>query len=200
LLGGRQRLVLFASFAAGVTFVALGAKVRLSLPNITAAHEMGPVPVEPVEGGEVHTTGALYERVAAVAARYDLDPALVMALIEVESGSDPRALSPKGAQGLMQVMPETAADVGLPEAADPAANLEAGCRYLAALLDSFGGDVRLALAAYNAGPGAVHRWGNIPPYRETRVFVARVSTAYRGLVGTDLLASERIGTDAGDSN
>lgn len=195
MLGGRQRLVVLAGFAVGLMVGALGARVRLSLPSAGVLPDAGPVPVEPVESGDVGASGPLYQRVARVAVRYDLDPILVMALIDVESGSDPHALSTKGAVGLMQVLPSTAAEVGLPEAADPANNLEAGCRYFAALLDSFGGDVELALAAYNAGPGAVRRWGNVPPYRETRRFVARVRAAYQRLSGADLLVSERIGSN-----
>lgn len=124
--------------------------------------------------------------VAAVAERYGLDPALVQAVIEVESGEDASAVSSRGAQGLMQVLPETAAWLGFPESADPAVSLEAGCHYLRALLDSFGGDVELALAAYNAGPGAVRRWGRIPPYRETQVFVSRVAATYRRLTGVEM--------------
>ena len=113
--------------------------------------------------------------VAAVAERYGLDPALVQAVIEVESGEDASAVSSRGAQGLMQVLPETAAWLGFPESADPAVSLEAGCHYLRALLDSFGGDVELALAAYNAGPGAVERYGQqVPPYRETRDYVQKI--------------------------
>jgi soluble lytic murein transglycosylase-like protein len=81
--------------------------------------------------------------------------------------------------------------VGLPDAADPATNLEAGCRYLAALLESFGGDVELALAAYNAGPGAVRHWGTVPPYPETRTFIARVAATYKQLTGLDLAGATR---------
>ena len=195
MLGGRQRLVVLVGFSLGMAFGALGMRVRPSLPRVGALPETGPAPADPIESGDVGTVGPLYQQVARVAARYDLDPALVMALIEAESGSDPHALSAKGAIGLMQVLPSTAADVGLPEAADPAHNLEAGCRYLAALLDSFGGDVELSLAAYNAGPGAVRHWGNVPPYRETRRFVERVRAAYRRYGGADLMVSERIAGD-----
>jgi len=97
--------------------------------------------------------------------------------------------------GLMQILPETAAEIGYPDAADPASNLEAGCRYLAALLEGFGGDVELALAAYNAGPGAVRRWGTVPPYRETKTFVARVAAEYERLTGLDLAGATRFSYD-----
>jgi soluble lytic murein transglycosylase-like protein len=134
--------------------------------------------------------------IAAAAMRNALDPALVLAVIGAESGHDPYAVSPKGAIGLMQILPETAALMGLPEAADPASSLEAGCRYLAALLRTFGGDVELALAAYNAGPGAVRRWGGIPPYRETTAFVRRVGANYRRITGLDVGTATRYTSDA----
>lgn len=186
-------MALMGSFLAGLAAVGLLRRVHLALPSGGVSNELGTIPLSPVEIGKLHDRGPLATRVIAVAGRFGLDPALVMAVIEVESGRDPTALSPKGAVGLMQVMPETAALFGFPEPADPASNLAAGCRYLATLLDSFGGDVELALAAYNAGPGAVRRWGTIPPYRETREFVQRVAAAYRRLTGADLLTTERVG-------
>jgi len=129
--------------------------------------------------------------VIATATRWGLDPALVLAVIEAESGQLPEAVSPKGAVGLMQVLPETAALMGLPDPANPATNLDAGCGYLANLIESFGGDIELALAAYNAGPGAVRRWGGVPPFRETRAFVTRVAAAYQRLSGLDLPGARR---------
>jgi len=197
MLGRRQRLALLASFSIGVAFVYVLSESRVLLLPSAPTLDPGVLPVAPVEAGKLRDAGPLAQRVIATAGRYDLDPALVMAVIEVESGRDPTATSEKGAVGLMQVMPETAAMLGLPEAADPAANLEAGCRYLASLLDSFGGDVELALAGYNAGPGAVRRWGTIPPYRETKNFVRRVGAAYHRLTGTDLLTTARLGDAAG---
>jgi soluble lytic murein transglycosylase-like protein len=145
----------------------------------------------PLEGDPFVGASPLEQRVIATATRVGVDPALVLAIVETESGQTSDAVSSKGAVGLMQVLPETAAGVGLPDAADPATNLEAGCRYLAALLESFGGDVELALAAYNAGPGAVRRWGTVPPYRETRTFIARVGANYKQLTGLDLTGATR---------
>ena len=119
------------------------------------------------------------ETLADVAARrHGLDPALLRAVIEVESGWNPLARSPAGALGLMQLMPATARALGVTDPWDPWQNLEAGARYLRQQLERFG-DIRLALAAYNAGPGAVQRHGDVPPYRETQAYVERVLALWR---------------------
>jgi soluble lytic murein transglycosylase-like protein len=127
----------------------------------------------------VATTGAdqFEGLVQAHAARYDLRPELVRAVIQVESGFNPRARSPKGAMGLMQLMPATARDLGVSDPFDPDQNIRGGTRYLRELLDRYDGNERLALAAYNAGPGAVERHGRqVPPFRETQEYVRRVGT------------------------
>lgn len=115
----------------------------------------------------------------AAARRHGLDPALVLAVVKVESAFRPQAVSPKGAQGLMQLMPPTARDLGVEDAFDPEQNLDGGARYLRQLLIRYKGDVKRALAAYNAGPGAVDRHKGIPPYRETRQYVRRVLDQYK---------------------
>jgi len=107
-----------------------------------------------------------------------LPPALVKAVIAAESAFDSRAVSHKGAQGLMQLMPDTAASLGVTNAFEPAQNVGGGARYLRLMIDRYG-DLGRALAAYNAGPTAVDRYGGIPPYRETRAYVERVLTYYR---------------------
>lgn len=116
----------------------------------------------------------LNEVVNAASGRYRLDPDLVSSVIKAESGFNVRAVSPKGAQGLMQLMPETASKLGVPDAFDPQANVEGGTRYLRELLERYNFDLVKALAAYNAGPLRVEQYGGVPPYYETRAYVARV--------------------------
>ena len=112
--------------------------------------------------------------VAQAAKSFDVNPLLVDSVIEVESNYNPFAVSPKGAQGLMQLMPKTAANLGVGNSFAPNENVNGGTAYLDALLKKYHDNLALALAAYNAGPAAVDRWHGIPPYHETRVYVARV--------------------------
>lgn len=114
-----------------------------------------------------------------IAAKHRLDPALMHAVIHAESAYNPQAVSPKGATGLMQLMPGTAARFGVSNPYDPVANMDGGARYLRWLLDQFQ-DTRLAVAAYNAGEGAVQRYGNqVPPFSETQTYVVRVLNLYQ---------------------
>lgn len=106
--------------------------------------------------------------------RYQLDPDLVDSVIKAESGFNVRAVSPKGAQGLMQLMPGTASQLGVPNAFDARANVDGGTKYLRELLERYNFDLVKALAAYNAGPQRVERFGGVPPYYETREYVARI--------------------------
>lgn len=112
--------------------------------------------------------------IRAASARYGVDEAFLRAIIHAESAFNPHALSAKGAQGLMQLMPGTAGDMGVADAFDADDNILGGARYLGLLLKTFNGDERLAAAAYNAGPGAVERYHGVPPYAETEVYVQRV--------------------------
>jgi len=112
--------------------------------------------------------------VKSVASEYGVDKNLVKAVIHAESGYNPNAVSPRGAQGLMQLMPKTAQGLKVPNSFDPQDNIRGGVRYLRFLLDTFKGDVTLALAAYNAGMSRVNQYGGVPPYEETRNYISRV--------------------------
>jgi hypothetical protein len=116
--------------------------------------------------------------IQSAAQRYRLDELLIAAVVEAESSFDANAVSPVGALGLMQVMPTTAAEYGVNDPLDPSENIDLGARYLSWLLSRFEGDLQLALAAYNAGPGAVERFEGVPPFRETRAYVGKVLSRY----------------------
>ena len=117
---------------------------------------------------------AFKDEIAAAAASTAVDIALLRAVIHAESAFNPMALSNKGAQGLMQLMPGTAGDLGVDDAFDVAQNIGGGAKYLAQLLKDFNGNTQLATAAYNAGESAVQKYGGVPPYDETQVYVQRV--------------------------
>jgi Transglycosylase SLT domain len=146
-------------------------------------------PEIPASGSRLSASGALTPRthgftqpgplnlddvVQSASGRYRLDPDLVNSVIKAESGFNVRAVSPKGAQGLMQLMPGTALQLGVPNAFDPQANVEGGTKYLRELLERYNFDLVKALAAYNAGPQRVEQFGGVPPYYETRAYVARI--------------------------
>jgi soluble lytic murein transglycosylase-like protein len=116
----------------------------------------------------------------AAALEHDVDPKLVKAVMLVESGFNPYAVSKKGARGLMQLMPQTAAENGVRDVHDPAQNIAGGVRYLSQLLLNYRGDLVKSLAAYNAGESAVDRYNGVPPYDETRLYVRKTMAAYRG--------------------
>lgn len=115
--------------------------------------------------------------------KYNLDPFLIRAVITAESNWQPTAVSPKGAMGLMQLMPLTAREVGVKNPFNPEENIEGGTRYLRSLLDMFNGDITLALAAYNSGPETVRKFGGIPPIAETRGYIKKVLSMYSGKTG-----------------
>lgn len=119
------------------------------------------------------------DEIQAAAQVFTVDDALIRAIIHAESAYQPQALSPRGAQGLMQLMPATQEELQIVDVFDPLSNIEAGTLYLSRLLNQFDQSVELAAAAYNAGPGAVREYGGVPPYKETREYVRRVKILYR---------------------
>jgi soluble lytic murein transglycosylase-like protein len=152
---------------------------RVSLPGVSTSRGSGPVPYQ--------------DLVEAAARKYGLDPSLLAAVAQTESGFNPKAQSQVGAKGLMQLMDATARNLGITDSFDPAQSLDGGARFLSGLLTEFKGDVRLALAAYNAGPVAVKKYGGIPPYQETQRYVPKVlaqADTFRRLFAAKLPAPE----------
>jgi soluble lytic murein transglycosylase-like protein len=133
--------------------------------RMTGAHEVPRVTMAPA---------GLHSHIRAVATRYGVSEELIAAIIEAESGFNPRAVSRRGAQGLMQLMPATAVHLGVGDPFNPRENIDGGVRHLLSLLDRFDNDLPLALAAYNAGERAVINYRGIPPYRQTRQYVKRI--------------------------
>lgn len=146
------------------------------------------VPQQPTPGGAPEWLWPILEQESR---QLGVDPYLIESMIAVESGFRPDAVSPVGAQGLMQLMPETAELLGVKDAFDPQQNVSGGARYLSWQMQDFGGDLSLALAAYNAGPAAVRRWGGVPPYEETTHYVSSIMQDYR-----DKTAAQRLSNDA----
>lgn len=128
--------------------------------------------------GKLVSSASIDDAIETAARRHNVDPNLVRAVIKVESGGNPSAVSRKGAMGLMQLMPATAKQLKVTNPFDPEQNVDAGVRHLKGLLDNFRGDLNLTLAAYNAGEGAVRRNGGVPRYSETRNYVQRITTLY----------------------
>jgi hypothetical protein len=139
--------------------------------------------------GRGFTQKQIDDAINKAAERHAVDPNLVRALVKVESNFNPNAVSRKGAMGLMQLMPQTARQMKLTNPFNPEENIDAGVRHLKDLLDSYGGDVRLSLAAYNAGAGAVARSAGIPHYAETRNYVKRITQLYGGSMGSNYFFS-----------
>ncbi len=155
-----------ASFASMVSAAMNGE----GTPGASSTVPDGAAPVAPQQ---------IDQLVSANAGAWGVDPALVKAIIANESAFNANATSKTGAQGLMQLEPGTAAGLGVANAYDPAQNIWGGTRYIRGLLDRFHGDLRLAVAAYNAGPGAVEKYGGVPPYAETQAYVENVLDSYQ---------------------
>jgi len=148
-------------------------------PNPRAQRVAYAVPATREPQRQASADHGLYSReIAEAAARYAVPERLIWAVIRVESGFDPRAVSPKGARGLMQLMPETAAILGVRDLFNPRENIHAGARHLRGMMDRFHYDLPMAIAAYNAGERPVAMFRGIPPYPETREYVARVLRLY----------------------
>lgn len=125
-----------------------------------------------------HTPEEFKGTIEEAGKEYGIDPALLSAVITQESGFDPHATSSAGAQGLMQLMPETARALGVTDPFDPRQNIFAGARYLRSMMDRFNGNLSMALAAYNAGPNAVKEHGGVPPFKETQNYVSSIMALY----------------------
>lgn len=145
---------------------------------------------------QVRQTHRLYQPIIhRVAHRYGVDPALVKAIIMAESGFNPRAVSHRGALGLMQIMPSTARSLGVADSFDPEHNITAGVRYFRQLMDTVAEDPALALAAYNAGPERVRKYNGVPPYKATRRYIKKVMAYY--LCYRDISLQERYAAERG---
>lgn len=140
-----------------------------ALPTMVPAVGAPTIAIKPVSARE-----SIERLIATTAQRHLIDPDFVVSVVKEESGFNPAAVSPKGAAGLMQLMPETAAHFGVKNVLDAAANIEGGTRFLRQLLDQYNGDAVKALAAFNAGPQTVELYGGIPPFPETRAYVTRI--------------------------
>ena len=150
-------------------------KERGSLPILSLSQNRNGLKAVQDEGSKTENFQSMIETAAS---KYQVDPNLVRAVVQTESNFDAGAVSAAGAQGLMQLMPGTAREMGVQNSLDPAQNLDGGVKYLRRMLDSYDGNVSTALAAYNAGPGTVNKYGGVPPYQETQTYVNRVLGQY----------------------
>jgi hypothetical protein len=157
-----------------------GRKIFINTGGVRGAGELARRLIPPVTPGKASPPPPeISHLVEQAASRLQVDPELVHAIIKVESEYDPKAVSRKGAMGLMQLIPETAQRFGVEEPFNPRENIEGGVSYLKHLLDLYGGNLSLSLAAYNAGEGAVQRFGGVPSFPETQDYVRKVTNIYQ---------------------
>ena len=162
----------------------------LDAKDTTGARLLNPV------RGRFFTQADIDAAIQLAATRHNVDPNLVRAVVKVESNFNPNAVSRKGAMGLMQLMPQTARSLKVSNPFDPQQNIDAGVRHLKQLMESYGGDIKLGLAAYNAGAGAVARSAGVPHFAETQSYVQRITQLYYG--GNTLLSSRAVLTPVHD--
>ena len=182
--GARRRRMRTAVLAAAMSSAPLARPVVALLPP---SAKVKPIVDVTTEYMAIPANQAYEDIVLEAAEKYDMDPDLIRAVMQAESAFHPYAVSRAGAEGLMQLMPELADEMGVNNAFDPRENIMGGVRYLKRLLDYHNGNLDLALASYNAGPGNVERYGGVPPFRETRNYVKTIK---------GILASKKRSADA----
>lgn len=156
-----------------------GSYIEVATDQIVAyEREENPQAASAVPDYKAKVTRPISEHVSKASNSYGVDADFLNSIIRHESGFNPKAVSPKGARGLMQLMPQTASKLGVTDSFDPAANIDGGTRYLQSMLERYKGDAIKALAAYNAGPQRVDQYKGVPPYRETRAYVANIIRDY----------------------
>ncbi len=181
LLGNGFRLRFERAEEQGATvrlFLTGGGYVDLAPSGIQGYEKEEPLPSPPSAAADTSVQPSLPSLLSDAGNRHGLDPALLKSMIATESNFNPRAVSPKGARGLMQLMPGTADLLGVKDLFSAAENVQGGALYIRSLLERYQGDLAKALAAYNAGPAKVDRYGGIPPYAETENYVRRVITRF----------------------
>ena len=171
----RRRHLRTAVFAAAMSSAPV---VRPAIALFPAANMLEPQVDVDTEFEAVPPNQAYEDIIQEAAAEYDMDPALIRAVMQTESAFHPYAVSRAGAEGLMQLMPALADEMGVSDSFDPRENIMGGARYLKRLLEYHNGNLDLALASYNAGPGNVERYGGVPPFRETRKYVKTIKAIY----------------------
>lgn len=179
--GGDQMAPQISSYEGSSNFQALVERQK----SIAVVNTGSPTGV----AGATKPPADISQMIQNASAQNGVDPSLISAVIKNESGFNPSATSPVGAQGLMQLMPGTAAGLGVSNSYDPQQNINGGAKYLRGLLDEFHGSLPMTIAAYNAGPGAVQKYGGVPPYAETKNYVNNVMASYESYRSQAALAA-----------